>query len=574
MKKFKTVLQVCALLLSLAVCPMMGYATDISVKSNDYEGIVRIETSEVVKKGNIPVIVKIIRPEVSHTDITDGRIGIAQGTVYIGEVYSEDTDGLVGLDIPPVLMPQNAPSGRYTVVLSVDGSKNYEAEFEYKNFKKLKIVLNEINAITESSADFDSKMERILTQNAEILGIDTEEYQADESVKIITHQAIKMLQYTTETENLEASYILLKETFEDSACLAALNYYSDEGKLESNLKKYAEKYGVDMSEQSEYAKLSDTRRQRVIDRVRCTSFAEIKEVAPIFNEQVVLEMISEASYGEIYSLINKNNDLLGVPLSELDRLEAYDKDTVFRNMISKNYTDKENLVNEFLNMVNAVNLAGNINYTGGGGGGGGSRTYGASAGNPLADDGQSVVPIEKECGFEDIDEVSWAADAIDYLRSNQVISGKGENSFAPFDYVTRAEFTKMAVLLFGGDENVSEREFYDVKAEDWYYAYVKAGVGAGFVLGFGDGSFRPDDNITRQDMAVILMRAARAPLAEGITEKFEDDGMIADYASEAVRELKAAGVIAGDENNCFHPNSCATRAETAVMLYRMCLLNV
>lgn len=182
-----------------------------------------------------------------------------------------------------------------------------------------------------------------------------------------------------------------------------------------------------------------------------------------------------------------------------------------------------------------------------------------------------VTPTPADEAFDDIEGVeSWAGDAIRALYSEGVISGKGDKKFAPYDNVTRGEFAKMIVGAFNLSEMPDEyRGFTDVPSGHWCFSYVEVAANAGIVNGYEDGSFGIDDYITRQDMAVMVVRAAEAAGVEiadaGSSVDFGDSASIADYASAAVESLVKAGIINGIDGN-FEPASNANRAQAAKIL--------
>ncbi|MGN0179967.1 MAG: S-layer homology domain-containing protein [Monoglobaceae bacterium] len=217
----------------------------------------------------------------------------------------------------------------------------------------------------------------------------------------------------------------------------------------------------------------------------------------------------------------------------------------------------------------------------GGGGGGGSRG-GAATNVPVnAYEGTEVLtePAEviRESGFADMSEVPWAEKAVNVLRKMGVINGKSETLFCPNDYVTREEFTKMLVLAFEMNLVGEELPFTDVAYEDWSYPYIKTAYIAGITNGISDDMFGKNERITRQDVCVMLVRAAECTetsLKSGTAPRFNDEDRISAYAREAVEKISAAGIVSGDESGNFNPQSGATRAETAKMIYNtVCSVN-
>ncbi len=174
-----------------------------------------------------------------------------------------------------------------------------------------------------------------------------------------------------------------------------------------------------------------------------------------------------------------------------------------------------------------------------------------------------------ETFFSDV--TGWEKEYVYYLANRGILNGKSENIFAPLDNVTRAEFSKILAAASGETISpVSTAPFDDVASDSWYAPYVAWAKEKGVVSGTGNGMFSPDSNITRQDMAVMIARyanslSAEIPSMEAPIE-FGDRASIASYAVDAVQKLQEAGIISGDVNGNFYPQSNATRAQAAKMI--------
>ena len=173
----------------------------------------------------------------------------------------------------------------------------------------------------------------------------------------------------------------------------------------------------------------------------------------------------------------------------------------------------------------------------------------------------------------------WAQTPIEYLASRRIIQGMTEESFAPNGTITRAQFVTLLAGMAGADLNqYSLSRFNDVKDNAWYKGAVVWAAENGIVQGLqaADGSFwfNPNQNISRQDMAVVMMRYlawAKEPAKE--TTKaiaFKDGSAIASYAKESVATMQKAGLINGrttpDNQTVFDPAGKLTRAEAAQIL--------
>jgi len=161
----------------------------------------------------------------------------------------------------------------------------------------------------------------------------------------------------------------------------------------------------------------------------------------------------------------------------------------------------------------------------------------------------------------------WGEKYAKLLSNKKIINGYEDGSFKPENNVTRAEIAKMLVTGFniGGANAIS---FADVSAGSWYAGFVARASAAGIVTGY-EGKFNPDGNLTRQDAALMVFR-----VLEKINElpktsaSFKDDTKISDYASNAVKVLGAIKVLTGDTDGNFNPLAPITRAEIAAVICR------
>ena len=213
-------------------------------------------------------------------------------------------------------------------------------------------------------------------------------------------------------------------------------------------------------------------------------------------------------------------------------------------------------------------------YGGGGGGGGSSSGGGSKVGasintvaGAVSPDVKGEEPESKEkLVFNDVPESHWVFEAVNYLRWKGIVVGDDYNSFYPDAEITRAQMCAMLTRAY--DISAGECTFADVASDAWYYAPIAAAYSAGLVEGDGE-NFRPNDKITRQDMAVLVYRFAKNSNKEFTTSQlqFADEQEISDYAKEAVSAMTASGIINGMDNNRFAPAQTAARAQAAKLIY-------
>ncbi len=164
--------------------------------------------------------------------------------------------------------------------------------------------------------------------------------------------------------------------------------------------------------------------------------------------------------------------------------------------------------------------------------------------------------------FTDVDASTEAGSAIYKLANAGVINGRGDGTFDPNGLLTRAELCKMVNLVFGYTE-ASTTKFSDVKPTDWFYSYVLVAEKAGYVAGYGDGKFHGLDNLTREQVCVILSRVANL-FDIPYTGKIAD--AVSEWARPAVNKVLANHIMSVDKDNNFRATQNITRAELAVVL--------
>ncbi len=175
--------------------------------------------------------------------------------------------------------------------------------------------------------------------------------------------------------------------------------------------------------------------------------------------------------------------------------------------------------------------------------------------------------------FVDLGAHDWAADAINALADEGIIKGTSENTFSPAANITRADF---AILLVRAFKLASENEenFADVSSSDYFAKELAVARNTGLVNGIGENKFAPRNNITRQDMMVIVYRALNSmnklDVGDGVLDvpQAPDFDQVSDYAKDAVSALVNAKLVNG-KNGLIDPTAYTTRAEVAVLIKRI-----
>jgi len=160
----------------------------------------------------------------------------------------------------------------------------------------------------------------------------------------------------------------------------------------------------------------------------------------------------------------------------------------------------------------------------------------------------------------------WAEEVVTSWIGQGLISGYEDGSFKPNDPVKRAEFVAFSNRVLKLLDK-SESAFNDVSANAWYSEDVLKAVEADMIKGYGDGIFKPEAPITRQEAAVVLFNAFELAVDESNSaNSFADSGKIASWAKSAVSSLYKEGYVKGRTGNNFAPTDNITRAETVAMI--------
>ena len=158
----------------------------------------------------------------------------------------------------------------------------------------------------------------------------------------------------------------------------------------------------------------------------------------------------------------------------------------------------------------------------------------------------------------------WAAAEIEKSVSIGYVKGFPDGEFRPNAGVTRAEFVVLLDSAYQVPAGKYGSGLGDVSDQDWFAQDVKSALADGFVSGYPDGTFRPQDEVSRQEAACMLDKLLK--LGGATTSGFSDAGDIASWAKPSVSDLVAAGIMAGYPDGTFRPREVITRAEAVVMI--------
>ncbi|MGF7029515.1 glycosidase/fibronectin type 3 domain-containing protein [Paenibacillus mucilaginosus] len=184
--------------------------------------------------------------------------------------------------------------------------------------------------------------------------------------------------------------------------------------------------------------------------------------------------------------------------------------------------------------------------------------------------------LEYGAAFADLPSGHWASSAVRELAAQGIVNGMEKGRFAPEQSVTRAQFAAMVVRALGLEAKPDTvLPFADVAAGAWYAEAAAAAYSHGIVGGRDAVTFAPDELITREEMAVLIVRAyaakagGTAPAGTGLQGVFTDHAEVSSWAAASVQSAVELGLLQGRAEGQFAPSGTTTRAESAQVIHNL-----
>lgn len=175
----------------------------------------------------------------------------------------------------------------------------------------------------------------------------------------------------------------------------------------------------------------------------------------------------------------------------------------------------------------------------------------------------SVIPAATTSAAVNDIKGHWAAATIQKMVDEGVVTGMPDGSFKPDNSISRAQFATLVVKAFKLDGK-SGKVFNDT-SNHWAKDYISTANAYGILNGYSDTKFGPDDPITREQMAVMIVKAQNLQSSD-TTLGFSDSNKISSWAKGAVATAYASQLIKGFPDGSFQPQAGATRAQAAVVI--------
>lgn len=446
----------------------------------------------------------------------------------------------------------------YTVYASTPDT-TYTYDFVFTNKNSAKTVIERINA-----AKSVSEIENIIRNDRYAAGLFIAECDAEPDYSYIAGIMANSRPYPV--SNIDEVLDLFKQYL--------VYGYIRNGSIDNifELDKYINIYDIPGTEIFTENIFKESHQLETTKRLIGKTISDRNEFEDSITEQMALALIMDPDgYGNIEKVCKTFADRIGIDTSNVNT-------SVYRNLYGQSFSSFSELGKKFNELKNLAGTStGNSGGAGGGGGGGGA----IRPNNGISDNNSGIVtsvpdhlpeklPLdtEKESVFSDLAGYDWAKEAIEALYSKGIISGRTDDTYAPGDDITRSEFVKLVVLAFNVPDSDGRVPFIDTSEGEWDYEYICDAYNAGIINGISTTEFGCKMPISRQDMAVIIQRAANiADVDTDLAEKFADDWRISNYAYNAAYALKDKGIMIGDDNGMFNPKNTATRAEAAKVIY-------
>ena len=167
--------------------------------------------------------------------------------------------------------------------------------------------------------------------------------------------------------------------------------------------------------------------------------------------------------------------------------------------------------------------------------------------------------------YKDLNDFKWSKKPVEILAARGIVVGDGQGNFEPERAVTRGELAKMVALTDEKLQLGGYARFSDVNANP-FERYIQTAVGKGYMVGDAEGTFRPNDLVTREELAVVLVRLANAQPSESTDLPYTDAKQGSGYALPYVKTALDKGFMSGDAEGTFRFHAAATRAEVATAI--------
>lgn len=492
-----------------------------------------------------------------------------QNTPLASELLFTGDNGALSATIP---LSKAFKNNKYTVHFysTEDNGSGFYSSIHFVCFNPESTeALEAVTRINDASKiDFTAYKNAIIT-NGMSLGIDLSEYAEHfDYASDITFSLISKM------DGQKYTPVTFRDNFFSSVAASMIKNNQNVNGAISN---YFANFGTTYDEYS----LLPSDVKETLDSLLISADYKKAVLSDIYNEMLsVTNVRTEKNLEEFIKKVTEN-DVFGISVNDVtyQKISPAYRNLVFNDMFAEKdtYTSALDVLNSFnkntasilrLHPQNTPNPPSP------------SIPSGSSSSSTVVSGGTNIlipsdtpddVDKEEQAVFNDTKN-HWSTESINYLVSLKAINGYPDGSFKPDDNVTRAEFAKIVCNTFGISGSYKEI-FSDVSENDWFAQSVCALSDLNIVNGYSS-EFSPNSNIKREDAAVILFRLLDYLNinTSGSKLHFGDTDFISDYALASVEKMSEAGIITGDDNLMFNPLNNLTRAEACAIIHRTHML--
>ncbi len=531
----------------------------------EYDPVTQKTTVSGAADGDVTVVVT--ENGVTLSDLSDSKLPVDFHQITADQNFVYD-----------FFMPTKVPYGKYHIYLTDGDGTNVESFISFDLTQADTLIQNVIN-----KAENETAFIKAVRDNAEKLGIDIENADYSDSV-------LKLMYALSKTYSGSQAFI---SQYHFCLGVSALKGKNAE-ETQAALQKYAKSLQLDYDKDF----VNDVRLSEAAKAYLLTTLAKL-DYASVYQEaeritgakafravymaySAMAAVLTAESWKAVEKLYTESYSFMKENIVNANRsYDASSAGSVFSAMMKMTYQLPADLANNFNTAVSAAAGAAGTSTPSRGNGGGGGGGSSVSAPSTVVSSSQFeglptgstevlsyVLPILSGSeDFSDVSAAAWYYEPVRILAGSGIISGDGNGSFRPDEPITRAEFAKLIVSAFS--VSGSEKQFDDVAPEAWYAPYIQKAAGAEIVMG-DNGQFRPNEYISRQDAAVMIYRLTKLFEVEYVGfQQSSDMHEVALYAWTAVGSLYSNGIIGGVGSGRFAPLEPISRAQAAQLLYNV-----
>ncbi len=559
------------LMLLLSAMPCIAAESELNIKAaaDNELGAITVTGSAPASWGRRKISVMVCKPA---QDAEIDFVSMDEAS-FLEHVYTicETECNADGNFSMKIVLADGADSGYYWVRAGASGVANSEANDKRVLFVERKTAEKVLVQVNEAkSAD---ELQKVLEGTASPENLpNCEILSLDLEDEIYAANALTFCEYLfAKRGNGYRKVSDLQNMFTVCRALTDLTICTED-EVKVKLASYASLLGADIT-CKEYLQNSDAIAKLIKTNIK-TLIQYSDDTGKFFRAMTAVTAINVADRSNVMNVVKKYAESLDITLgTEYESLDSYE---VGKALVGKNFFNVHSVRDALSARIEELlaEKKKNDKTSSGGGSSGGSKGSGLGIDTPAP-----ITPIEQkdaealESLFSDVAREHWAYESIAVLTEKGVLSGMGDGTFSPDETITREQLAKIISAAFSVTQK-GEMPFEDVRQSAWYAPFVESVYAAGIVKGVSEAEFGVGKSVTRQDFMLMLYRIlqSRDVIMNPQEPTFYDTADIADYAREAIGALAEIGAVKGTNERKVEPRRAVSRAEAAKLIYDAVLL--